>query len=206
VAPGALLDEGESGSVREGPPPEEPEAAPSPLDAPAPGGEGARPIWESTEPGSLDRHVAQYLYDVETGLAGAFPGDIEDLGSMTLREVVERFGSFGGLRDAVRGLRDFADMQNKQGLALQRRGELISRNVVTASVIPLIDLAFTRLVTEAPTALAEQVIARVQSASGSDLRIDVEDLIRSENSGILSDCRDSLVREFAALATAGDAE
>ena len=96
-------------------------------------------------------------------------------------------------------MKNYADMQHKEAAAAERRGELIPRTVISNSLVPLIDLAFRRLVTEAPGALAEQIIARVLSAAGEgktgDLRLDVEALIRRETSTILTDCRDRFVQE-----------
>ena len=144
---------------------------------------------------ALAAHVRQYLYDVHTQIAGAFPDHVDNLGSMTLREIVERFGSLPNLKDAVKAMANFADMRNKEGLASKRRGELVSRDVLTGTLLPLVELAFRRLVSEAPVALTDQIIARVL-AGGDDLRSDVEALIRLENSGILTDCKEKLVLEF----------
>tara|TARA_R110000765_G_scaffold147569_1_gene250147 strand:- start:1001 stop:1717 length:717 start_codon:yes stop_codon:yes gene_type:complete len=157
------------------------------------GAAGGSPI---RHPGpSLTAHVRQYLYDVQTQIAGAFPDHVDNLGSMTLREIVERFGSLPNLKDAVKAMANFADMRNKEGLAAKRRGELVSRDVLTGTLLPLVELAFRRLVSEAPVALTDQIVARVL-AGGDDLRSDVEALIRLENSGILTDCKEKLVLEF----------
>lgn len=137
------------------------------------------------------------LYDLYTGTAGALPEDLEDLGAMTLREVVERFGTLRALSDAVKARKDFADMKVKESAAAQRRGQLVNRALVSAIIVPLIDLAFRRLVGEMPTALTEQIIARVL-AGGEDLKVDVEALIRRETSGILTDCRDGVAKELKA--------
>lgn len=157
------------------------------------------PIWLGVIPGSLAAWSRQYLFDVERGLAGQFPDEIDDLGSMTLREMVDRFGSIENLGGLVKLLKNYADMQHKEAAAAERRGDLISRTVISNSLVPLIDLAFRRLVTEAPGALAEQIIARVLSAAGEgktgDLRLDVEALIRRETSTILTNCRDRFVQE-----------
>lgn len=154
------------------------------------------PIWATTVPGSIQWHSRHYLYNVKKDLAGPFPDDIEDLDAMTLREAVDRFGTFAGFRDVVKGLKNFADTKNAEGIAAKRSGEVIPRVAVTATVFPLIDLAFTRLVGEAPGALAEQVIARVL-AGGEDLALDVEAMIRKENSGILKSCKTAMTKRMA---------
>lgn len=159
------------------------------------------PVTPSETPGpdGLRReNTARVLYDVEQQIAGVFPDDLTDLGSMPLREVVDRFGSLAGLREVVRALKDFADMRNKEGLAAQRRGTLIARDLIGQSFVPLVDMAFLRLVGEVPTLLTEQIVARVNSG-GDELRGDVETILIEQLSKVLTECRDAmakLVREL----------
>lgn len=161
-------------------------AAPVPAPRTQPRGNG------SASPRSMRQQLAdEYLYDLAGGGGGVIPPGLADLGAMTLREVAERFGSLPALAVAVKVMKDFASMRNTEGLAEQRRGTLISRDAVTGTVLPLVDLAFRRLVTEAPGALTQQIIARVLHAgkNSGDLHTDVEGLIRNENSKILKACK-----------------
>lgn len=165
------------------------------------GGAGASgALARDSAPPNLSRPVGSTptdgaLFDLYNGTGGALLEDLEDLGALTLREVLDRWGTLRGLADGVKALKDFADMKNKESAAAQRRGQLVDRSLVSAVLVPLIDLAFRRLVTEMPVALGEQIIARVM-AGGEDLRLDVEALIRRETSGILTDCRDGVALEL----------
>ena len=84
------------------------------------------------------------------------------------------------------------------GLAAKRRRDLVDRRIVTAVLVPLVDMSYSRVVSDAPVALTEQIVARVMSG-GDDLKIDVEEMIRKELGGILSDCRDSMAHELEQL-------
>jgi hypothetical protein len=142
-----------------------------------------------------DRQSHVMLYDLQAYSGGQLPEDMNELGDLTLREVADRFGTLMAFRDVVKALSLHADMRNKEGIAAKRRGELISRDIFSNTLVPLVDMAFKRLVNEAPQALTEQIIARVL-AGGDDLKVDVEALIRQENSGILTDCRTTMVSEL----------
>jgi len=139
-------------------------------------------------------HTRQYLADLQQDAAGQLPPDLEELGELTLREAVDRFGTFQAMNAVVKSLRDFAVMKDKEAVSAKRRGLLVERELVITTLLPLVELAFGRLVSEAPGALAEQVIARVLHAGGEgDLSLEVEEMIRRENSGILTGCRNTVV-------------
>ena len=69
---------------------------------------------------------------------------------MTLRQVVDEFGALPAFRDAVKAMRDHADMKLKEANAAKKRGEHVDRSVISAVVMPLVELAYKRLVAEAP--------------------------------------------------------
>ena len=147
-------------------------------------------------PSSSTVAIDQALAALRAEAGGALP---PNLGALTMREVFERFGSLKALADAVKAGRDFADMQVKEQLASQRRGDVVDRTLVAAVFAPLVDLAFRRIVNEAPQAMGEQIIARVLTG-GDDLAMDVENLLRRELGGILEDCRDTMAAELVKLA------
>ena len=57
--------------------------------------------------------------------------DVTDLGALTLREIADRFGSVESMHTVVKALKDYAAMQNQEGLANKRRGEMIDRDLVS---------------------------------------------------------------------------
>ncbi len=162
---------------------------------PAPALEPPSPVSAFDSVGHRRAHIDRTLYDLHTQTAGQLPADVEELGALTLREVVDRFGGLQALSDAVRSLKNFADMKVKEVDAAKKRGDLIERKLLTAVLMPLVDLSFKRLVGEVPIALTDRIIARVLSG-GDDLKLDVETLVRDENSGVLESMRDRLVSEL----------
>lgn len=148
-------------------------------------------------PGYPEQVVTQELFNIQYQSAGHLPADLEDLGAMTLREVVTQYGSLPSLAPAVKATKDFATMKIAEAKAREARGDMIERAAVEGVVFPLLDTAFKRIVDEAPDALSEQIIARVMAGTG-DLRLDVRDMIRKEMSGILVDCKLKATEELEA--------
>ena len=138
------------------------------------------------------------LWELQQTAVHHFPKDLADLGAMTLRELVGKFGNLAAVREGVRALKDFADMQVKQQLAATRRRDLVDRRAVEVVFVPLVDLAFKRLIGEMPVALRQQIVARVL-AGGDDLATDVEELIRRETGNILEDCKAAVLDELARM-------
>jgi len=78
------------------------------------------------------------------------------------------------------------------GLA-QQRGDLIEREKVAGLVFPLIDVAFSRLVSDVPEAVSKMVVARCE-AGGPETTADVMQLIRDANSRVLKNMKQSAAR------------
>ena len=155
------------------------------------GGSVEAPGGDTTPP--LGADAKQALADIRLAGEGRLPDGLEDLGSLTLRQVVERCGDLDGLSAAVKALKDYAQMRNQEGIASKRRGELIDRKLVPSVFVPLVSTAFKRLVEEAPDAMTNQVISRVMSG-GDDLRIDVTEIYRREIGTILTACIDAMAK------------
>lgn len=119
--------------------------------------------------------------------------EIKDLEHLTVREVVMMYGSVDGFKRFVESLKNIADYKNQELKIQQQRGEVISREKVSGTIFPLIDMAFTRLVSDVPTALSKQVIARVESG-GESMAIDVESIIREANSSAIKNVKASVLR------------
>jgi len=158
-------------------------------EADAPGGDVA------PSSGADANKIAQALADIRLAGEGRLPQDLEDLGTLTLREVVESCGDLPGLRDAVKSLKEYAQMRNQEGIAAKRRSELIDRKLIPSVFVPIVNTAFRRLVEEVPDAITDQVVARVQSG-GDSLRLDVVDIYRREVSTILTACVSSMAEQI----------
>ncbi len=123
----------------------------------------------------------------------AAPDGVEDLENMTVREVVMRYGSVDGFKRFVESLKNIAEYKHRELRVRQQRGELIERDKVAGVVFPLVEVAFTRLVSDVPEAVSKQVIARVESG-GPDTTADVVALIRDANSRVLKNLKQSVTR------------
>lgn len=123
---------------------------------------------------------------------------IEDFRHKPFDVVLDTHGTLECLVGAVKANKGYIEMRAREQEAAVKRGDLVARRVVTAVLAPIVNLAFSRLVGEAPAALRDQIVARVMSG-GDDLAIDVEGLIRGEVSGILADCKASLATELEKL-------
>ena len=116
---------------------------------------------------------------------------IEELEHLTVREVVMRYGSLDGFKRFVDSLKGIAEYKYREIRIQQQRGDLVERDRVAGAVFPLIDLAFSRLVSDVPDALAQLIVARVESG-GDDTVRDVQQLIRDANSRALKDAKTSI--------------
>lgn len=145
---------------------------------------------------SRDRYTGAFLYNLQTQTAGALPDDIEDLGQLTLREVIDRAGSFEALLTAVKSLKTHAEYRKVDIEAKRRRGTLIDRAAVERTVFPYINLTQKRIVSEMPKAVAERIIARVLTG-GESLALDVEKLIRDECTSVFRSCKETTVKALA---------
>lgn len=118
------------------------------------------------------------------------PHDLEHLEDLTVREVVMRYGSVDGFKRFVDSLKSISEFKYKELRAKQQRGDLIEREKVAGLVFPMIDVAFSRLVTDVPDSVTKLVIARVESG-GADTAADVQKIIRDANSRVLKNVKQS---------------
>lgn len=121
------------------------------------------------------------------------PFDLEHLEDLTIREVVMRFGSVDGFKRFVDALKSISEFKYKELRAKQQRGALIERTKVAGIVFPMIDVAFSRLVSDVPDSVSKLVMARVQSG-GSETLIDIQKMIRDANSRVMKNVKQSVIQ------------
>lgn len=126
-------------------------------------------------------------------LGGVKPDDfdVDSLADMTVREVCMRFGTFEQFKDLLKARETIEVIKLKEVQAAEKRGEYISRDLVSKHVIPMVDNAFARLVEDTPETLAGLSLALAQS-SGS--KMELADLIRANITKILKDVKANSVR------------
>jgi len=121
------------------------------------------------------------------------PFDLEHLENLTVREIVMRFGSVDGFKRFVDSLKSISEFKYKELRAKQQRGSLIERTKVAGIVFPLIDVAFSRLVSDVPDSVSKLVMARVQSG-GPETLIDIQKMIRDANSRVMKNVKQSVIQ------------
>lgn len=117
--------------------------------------------------------------------------EIEDLENLTVREVMIRYGSIDGFKRFVESLKNIAEYKFREMRVQLQRGELIERDAVSGQIFPLIDVAFSRLVSDVPDTLSKLVVARVESG-GPGTTKDVQQMIREANSRVLKNVKTSI--------------
>ena len=121
------------------------------------------------------------------------PAESEDLENLTVREVVMRYGSVDGFKRFVDSLKNIAEYKYRELRIKQQRGDLVERAKVAGLVFPLIDVTFSRLVTDIPDAVSKLVIARVESG-GPETLVDVQKIIRDANSRAIKNLKQSALK------------
>mgnify|MGYP000041206113 CR=1 FL=1 len=124
---------------------------------------------------------------------GTVPHELKDLEDLTVREVVMRYGSVDGFKRFVDALKNIAEYKHRELRVKQQRGELIEREKVAGLVFPMIDVAFSRLVSDVPDSVSKLVVARTESG-GPDTTTDVRNLIRDANSRVLKNLKQTAAR------------
>lgn len=119
--------------------------------------------------------------------------DVTQLENLTIREVVMRYGSVEGFKRFVESLKSIAEYNFRELKIKTQRGELIQRDLVVGALLPLVDVAYQRLVSDVPAAIIQQVVARLESG-GVDAVLDCEKIIRDAISKVLKSTKESIIQ------------
>lgn len=91
------------------------------------------------------------------------PDDIEQLADLTLRELIEKFGTGYRFHDWLKSLKEIEAVNEKRIKNAQSRGKLISRHLVEVGVIDPFNSAHVRLMTDGAKAITAAVLAKHQA-------------------------------------------
>lgn len=91
------------------------------------------------------------------------PDDIEGMADMTLRELIEKFGTATRFHDWLKALKEIEAVNEKRIKNAQSRGRLISRSLVETGVIDPFNSAHIRLLTDGAKAITTAVLAKHQA-------------------------------------------
>ena len=100
------------------------------------------------------------LNDVDTGtVLHKVPDDIKKFADMTLRELIQRFGTDTAFLDWLKATKSIEDINEKRLKNAATRGELVSRHLVKVGVLDHIESAHTKLLTDGKKTIARRVHA-----------------------------------------------
>lgn len=87
------------------------------------------------------------------------PENIEAFADMSLRELIQRFGTDAAFVDWLRATKMIEDINDKRVKNAEARGELVSRRLVKVAIIDPIDAAHTKLLTDGAKTIARRIAA-----------------------------------------------
>jgi len=102
--------------------------------------------------------------------------DSTDYLDMTLRDIVLEFGSADAFGTWLKAVKLIADIADKQAVTEERRGTLVSRELVIKTVINPISAAHKSLMISGSTALASTVPSMVRSGyDETEIKVAIQD-------------------------------
>ena len=123
------------------------------------------------------------------------PPTFEEIEALTVREVVERYGSMLGFKVYLDSLRNIADWKNKELKYLESRGKLVSKAVLGDVLFALVNSAFKRIVGEFPGAVSPQLKAKVLANEDTCI-LEMKALMEKELSKILKDVKTRVSKDL----------
>lgn len=118
--------------------------------------------------------------DVNVGMTHEVPDDIEAFADMTLRELVQRFGTDTAFIDWLKATKSIEDINEKRLKNAQTKGELISRKLVKDHVIDTFNSAHLRLMKDGSKSIAAGVVSKSQGgAELPEIEAFVSDIVGS---------------------------
>lgn len=91
--------------------------------------------------------------------------DIESLADLTLRELIERYGTETQFKDWLDALKKIEDIREKRLKNEETEGRLIERELVKTHVFGAIEASNRRLLGDAPKTIARRVYAQAKSGT-----------------------------------------
>lgn len=110
------------------------------------------------------------------------PDDIRDFADMTLRELIQRFGTEVAFVDWLNAVKRIEDINEKRLKNAATQGELVSRTLVKKGVIDPIESAHLKLLTDGSKTIARRVTA--MHSAGTDLG-DIENFVTDQISSFI---------------------
>jgi hypothetical protein len=154
-----------------------------PTSAPPPGSPSNAAVSSAPEGAPTVRGRAAAREGVKYGNVpnpGELPENIAAFANLTLREVVERFGTDVRFADYLRAVKELEGIQQIRIKNAKAEGALVNRALVQATVLDPIDSAHVQLMTDGARTIAARAVAMVKAgASVEELQEFVEKRVGS---------------------------
>jgi len=121
---------------------------------------------------------------------GGYP--LDQLESMTVKQVVEKFGSIDGFKRFVDTLRSISEYNLREIKIQERRGELVSVEFISRAVYQLIDQTYKRLIDDVPRSISSQVLA-VAETGGDNMLSEIEKIYLDATTTILKNTKKAIL-------------
>ena len=152
--------------------PDKPGTTPPPPEVEKPRGQAVVRITKKQEA------MAALDPDLGTGdIIHEVPEDIEAFADMTLRELIQRFGTETAFCDWLKATKDIEHINEKRLKNAATKGELVSRHLIKIGVIDPIDSAHIKLLTDGAKTIARRATA--MHGAGRPLE-DVEEFVKDQ--------------------------
>ena len=88
-----------------------------------------------------------------------FPEDISKVSDMTLRELIQKFGTEAAFSDWLKASKMIEEIHEKRIKSAHRRGELVNRDLVKKGIIDPIEAAHLQLLSDGARTMAQRAVA-----------------------------------------------
>lgn len=137
------------------------------LDQKAPHIRGRAAANETKKSLALAEASARETADINENMIHEIPDDIQAFADMTIRELIQRFGTDTAFCDWLKATKSIEDINEKRLKNAQTKGDLISRVLVREHIIDTFNSAHLRLMKDGSKSIAAGVVSK--HAGGADL-------------------------------------
>lgn len=127
------------------------------------------------------------------GVIHDIPEDIRDFADMTLRELIQRFGTDVAFLDWLNATKRIEDINEKRLKNAATQGDLVSRQLVKTGIIDPIESAHLKLLTDGSKTIARRVTA--MHSAGRDLA-DIENFVSDQISSFIRPMKAKIKRSL----------
>lgn len=122
------------------------------------------------------------------------PENIESFNDMTLKELIEQFGTDIRFRDWLTAVKDIEMINEKRLKSAEKKGELVSRELVKTGIIEPINSAHMKMLSDGAKTMAIRTVAMC----GSGMSVgEVEEFIKDQISSFIKPVKTRIKRAMA---------